>query len=104
MRRRRCEAGAPSPGFALPVARRGVRGGRRLMRSYDSIYVDGAFVAPAGAERIEIISPHTEQVIASAPEGTRADMDRAVSAARRAFDTGGWPGWPVEERIALLQR
>ena len=50
------------------------------------------------------ISPHTEQFIASVPDGTAADIDRAVEAARRAFDDGEWPRTAVEERIATVER
>jgi len=74
------------------------------IRSYDTIYVNGRWVPSTGTGTIDVISPHTEQTIASVPDGTSADMDRAVDAARRAFDTGDWPRTPVTERIAALQR
>ena len=52
----------------------------------------------AGSDVIEVISPHTEEVVGRVPEGTTADIDRAVQAARTAFDEGEWP------RMAPLAR
>jgi len=74
------------------------------VRSYDRLYIDGDWREPAGGDRIEVISPHTEQVIASVPDGTAADMDRAVEAARRSFDGGEWQRTPVADRIAAVER
>src|SRR5215469_6557592 len=61
------------------------------MRDHDRFYIGGQWVAPAGTEKIDVISPHTEEVIGRVPDGTPADMDRAVEAAREAFDNGPWP-------------
>jgi betaine-aldehyde dehydrogenase len=74
------------------------------VRSYDRLYIDGGWREPGGSERIEVISPHTEQVIASVPDGTAADMDRAVDAARRSFEAGEWQRTPVVERIDAVER
>ena len=61
------------------------------MITQDTFFIGGEFVAPAGTDRIEVINPATEEVLGSCPEGTTADMDRAVAAAREAFDHGPWP-------------
>ena len=58
------------------------------MRSYDRLYIGGRWVCPVGTTDIDVISPHTEQVVFRAPEATAADVDHAVSAARTAFDDG----------------
>ncbi len=50
-----------------------------------------------------MISPHTEEVVATVPEGTTADIDAAVAAARRAFDEGPWPRTSPRERIAVVE-
>jgi betaine-aldehyde dehydrogenase len=71
---------------------------------HDSLYIDGGWVAPAGPGTIEVISPHTEEVVGRVPEGTPADMDAAVAAARRAFDESDWPRMPVAERLEIVQR
>jgi aldehyde dehydrogenase (NAD+) len=60
------------------------------MRDYDQIYIDGAWVAPAHPGSIEVIDANTEAVMGHIPEGTPADVDRAVAAARTAFETWGF--------------
>ncbi len=72
------------------------------MRQHDRFYIGGQWVAPAGAGTIEVISPHTEQVVGRVPDGTPADMDRAVAAAREAFDNGPWPRLAPAERAAVV--
>ncbi|GAA3112308.1 aldehyde dehydrogenase [Pseudonocardia yunnanensis] len=74
------------------------------VRSFDKLFVDGQWLDSTGSGRIEVISPHTEQAIASVPDGTAGDMDRAVAAARQAFDQGAWPRLAPEERIATVER
>jgi betaine-aldehyde dehydrogenase len=70
----------------------------------DSFFIDGAWKAPATSQQLKVISPLTEQVIAHVPEGTPDDMDAAVAAARRAFDTGPWPRMAPAERGAILRK
>ncbi len=74
------------------------------MQVHDKLYIGGEWVDPAGTDVIEVISPHSEEVVGRVPEGTTADIDRAVAAARTAFDEGEWPRLPVEDRIAAVQR
>src|SRR5690606_38178646 len=52
----------------------------------------------------EVISPHTEEVVGRVPDGTAADVDRAVAAAREAFDHGPWPRMTFAERAAVIGR
>ena len=61
------------------------------MRTYDRFYIGGGWAAPASDATISVVSPHTEEVVGLVPEGTPADIDRAVAAAREAFDNGPWP-------------
>lgn len=74
------------------------------MSDYDKLYIGGEWTAPATDRRIEVISPHTEDVIARVAEASTDDVDRAVATAREAFDTGDWPRLPVAERVAALRR
>jgi aldehyde dehydrogenase (NAD+) len=74
------------------------------MREYDRFYIGGEWVAPAGSGTIDVISPHTEEVIGRVPDGTAADMDRAVAAARDAFDNGPWPRMAPAERADAVAR
>ena len=68
------------------------------MANYDKLFIGGEWVDPDGKGTIEVISPHTEEVIGSVPDASTADLDRAVAAARAAFDDGPWPRMTPEER------
>jgi aldehyde dehydrogenase (NAD+) len=70
----------------------------------DCLFIDGDWVQPAGDEQIEVISATTEEVIATVPAASQGDIDRAVTAARHAFDHGPWPRMTLDERIAVLKR
>ncbi|MFI6522974.1 aldehyde dehydrogenase [Spirillospora sp. NPDC050679] len=74
------------------------------MRQHDRFFIGGEWTAPAGTGTIDVISPHTEEVIGRVPEGTEADIDAAVAAARRAFDQGPWPRMTPAERAEKLGR
>ncbi|MCK2212676.1 aldehyde dehydrogenase [Actinomadura sp. ATCC 31491] len=74
------------------------------MRQHDTLFIGGEWVAPAGTGTIDVISPHTEEVVGRVPDGTAADMDRAVAAAREAFDRGPWPRLSFAERAEALAR
>ncbi|GAA0922368.1 aldehyde dehydrogenase [Nonomuraea longicatena] len=74
------------------------------MRQHDTLFIGGEWVAPAGTGTIEVVSPHTEEVVGRVPDGTAADMDRAVAAARHAFDHGPWPRLSFAERAAVIGR
>jgi len=74
------------------------------MQVHEQLFIGGEWVDPAGSDVIEVISPHSEQVVGRVPEGTTADIDRAVAAAREAFDHGPWPRMTPAERIAVVQR
>lgn len=75
-----------------------------LARTRDQIFIDGDWVDPGGSNRIEVTSPTTEEIIGSVPSATVPDIDRAVAAARRAFDLGPWPRAVPAERAAVLRR
>ncbi len=68
----------------------------------DRFYVDGAWREGAGAERVAVVSPASETVIAEIALGTEADVAHAVAAARRAFPA--WSRTAPAERAALLDR
>ncbi len=74
------------------------------MREHDRLFIGGDWAAPAGTGTIDVISPHTEEVIGRVPEGTEADIDAAVAAARRAFDEGPWPRMAPAERAEIVGR
>jgi len=68
------------------------------------LFVGGAWVAPSGTDVIEVISPHTEAVIASVAAAGAPDVDRAVAAARAAYDDGPWPHLDPAARIDAVRR
>ncbi|HGO6125253.1 TPA: aldehyde dehydrogenase family protein [Burkholderia cepacia] len=72
------------------------------MRTSQQSYIDGQWLDPADAKVIDVIDPSTARPYAQLRIGGAADVDRAVGAARRAFDT--YSRWPVGERVALLRR
>ncbi|WP_151772106.1 aldehyde dehydrogenase [Streptomyces abyssomicinicus] len=74
------------------------------VRIKDKIFIGGAFVDPATDHTLDVVSPVTEEVVARVPEARPEDIDRAVAAARRAFDEGPWPRMALPERIAVLRR
>ena len=71
------------------------------MTNYDKLYIGGAWVEPApGAGTLDVIDSTTEEVFATIPDGTPADIDRAVAAAKGAFEA--WADEPGAERGKLL--
>ena len=72
------------------------------MTAYDKVYIGGAWVASSGTGTIDVIDSITEEVMATIPAGTAADVDRAVIAARGAFET--WSATSAEERAKYLTR
>ncbi|MGY6236803.1 aldehyde dehydrogenase family protein [Burkholderia ambifaria] len=72
------------------------------MRTSQQSYIAGQWVDPADARAIDVIDPATARPYARLAIGGPADVDRAVSAAKQAFDT--YSRWTVDERVALLRR
>jgi aldehyde dehydrogenase (NAD+) len=69
------------------------------------LYLDGVWTKPETGDLIEVVSATTESIIGTVPEASTADVDRAVAAARTAFDApGGWPSWKPEDRAAVMER
>ena len=67
-----------------------------------SFFIGGQWQKPAGSGKLSVISPVTEEVVLTFAEATPQDVDRAVAAAREAFDRGPWPRMSVQERGAAL--
>ena len=70
----------------------------------DQLFIDGQWSAPESGDAIDVISPHSQEVIGRAAVATAADVDRAVRAARSAFDDGPWPRMQPADRIAAINR
>ena len=72
------------------------------IKIYDKLYIDGAWVAPAGTGSIDVINSATEEVMGRVPDGNADDIDKAVAAAKRAFPE--WSQTAVDERKKTLLR
>ena len=72
-------------------------------KTYEHFYIDGRWQKPSSADTIQVRSASTEEVIARIPKGTKEDVNRAVAAARRAFDTG-WGQTTATERAEWLRK
>jgi aldehyde dehydrogenase (NAD+) len=72
------------------------------MMSYLKHYIDGAWVESEGGKRHQVINPANEEPCTEITLGSEADADRAVAAAKRAFES--FAQTSVEERAALLER
>jgi aldehyde dehydrogenase (NAD+) len=73
------------------------------LRHADRFFIDGEWVAPSTDATFDVIDSSTEQVYFRVPEAQEADMDRAVTAARRAFDEGPWPRMTHVDRAEFLR-
>ncbi|MBN8841063.1 MAG: aldehyde dehydrogenase family protein [Sphingomonadales bacterium] len=72
------------------------------MQSYLKHYINGAWVESEGGRRHEVIDPSTEQPCTEITLGTAADVDKAVAAAKKAFNS--WSQTSIEERAAILEK
>ena len=69
----------------------------------DRFFIGGEWVAPSSTATIDVIDSATEELYFRVPEAQAADMDQAVSAARRAFDEGPWPTMTHVQRAEFLR-
>ncbi len=74
----------------------------RAMRAYEQIYVNGQWVASGGNGTLSVTDSATEEVIATIPDGTAADVDAAVAAAKAAFPA--WNALSKEARAEYLTK
>ena len=72
------------------------------MPDITKFYIDGQWVDPLELDLIDVINPATEKAAGQVAIGSAADVDAAVDAARRAFET--WGQTTVEERLDVLNR
>ena len=72
------------------------------MREYLKFYIDGQWVEPVAPKTLDVINPANEEVAGHISLGSAEDVDRAVRAARRAFES--WSRTSREERIEVMER
>lgn len=80
------------------------RASRDYLGACHQLFIDGQFVTGSSDETIAITDPSSGLVVGRVPSGTPEDVDRAVKAARRAFDEGPWRKMGSLERERLLLR
>lgn len=69
----------------------------------DKLFIGGAWIAPSGGSTFAVVQSATEELFETIAEAGPADVDRAVAAARHAFDRGPWPRLSHGERAAHLR-
>ncbi|MGW5635769.1 aldehyde dehydrogenase [Streptomyces sp. NPDC003832] len=73
--------------------------------TYGTFYIGGTWIAPATDRSIIPLNASTEEALGQVPEGVEADIDRAIAAARAAFDApGGWATWEPNRRAEVMER
>jgi len=70
----------------------------------DHLFIRGERVKPSTSSTITVVSPWSEQPVATVPNGTTRDMDRAVAAAVEAQRSATWGHAPLEVRVAAVRR
>src|ERR1700741_4168894 len=68
------------------------------------IYINGEFVESQSGKYFPIIDPSAEEILAESPDADEKDGNRAVAAAKAAFDSGAWPQTTAQERGRILFR
>ncbi|MEX0954549.1 MAG: aldehyde dehydrogenase [Rhizobiaceae bacterium] len=70
----------------------------------ERFFINGRWIDPISKRTLNVVSPSTEELIITYPEAGPADIDRAVAAARDAFDNGPWPRMAPSERAGYLRK
>jgi len=67
-------------------------------------YINGEWIESASGKCFPVVDPSTEEIIAEVPDSNEDDINRAVSAAKTAFESGAWPQTTAQERGRILLR
>lgn len=70
----------------------------------DRLFIGGQWVVPATSETFDVLDCSTEEVVATVAKASSEDMQRAINAAREAFDDGPWPRLSPQERAVYLEK
>src|SRR5260370_11882116 len=74
---------------------------KTVVRAYEN-YINGKWVKSSSGEMLPVYDPSTEEIIAQVASSNAADIDKAVKAARAAFDSGPWPATTAQDRGRIL--
>lgn len=70
----------------------------------DKLFIDGEWIAVEGKERLQPVNPATEEALQDVAAAGPAELEKAVAAARHAFDHGPWPRLSPADRAAAMRR
>jgi phenylacetaldehyde dehydrogenase len=90
--------------MAVAAAPPAVQDARRNLKRRYGLLIDGAWVEPASGRTFSTVNPATGETLAEIAAGEAADIDRAVIAARRAFESGPWRRITPAERQRMIWR
>jgi betaine-aldehyde dehydrogenase len=76
---------------------------KAAVRRYQ-MYINGEFVESQSGKYFPVVEPSTEEILAEVPDADEKDVNRAVAAAKAAFDSGAWPQSTAQERGRILFR
>jgi phenylacetaldehyde dehydrogenase len=77
---------------------------RAFLKREHQLFINGDWVGSQSGSRRNVLDPATGQVISTAADSNSSDVDRAVSAAREAFENGPWRRMKPKERAGILHR
>ena len=75
---------------------------RAYLKAGHQLFIDGKFVSSAAGDEIAVVDPTSGLTVSVVPAGNAADIDKAVQAARRAFDVGPWRSMRGSDRERLM--
>src|SRR5829696_9732493 len=90
--------------MAIAAAPDTARESQRNLNRRHRLLIDGEWVEPASGKTFPTLNPATGETLAEIAAGEAEDIDRAVAAARRAFESGPWPRMTPAERQKLIWR
>ena len=76
----------------------------RALRRAPALFIDGPWVASTHDLTIPVVDPSSGKSVGAVVDASNADVDRAVAAARRAFDDGRWTQLPSAARERMIQK
>lgn len=88
----------------MPVVEEKKLRSEEWLKTEKKLLIDGKWVAAESGKTFETTNPATEQVLTKVAEGSKADVDKAVKAARKAVEEGPWRKMAAAERARLLYR
>jgi acyl-CoA reductase-like NAD-dependent aldehyde dehydrogenase len=74
------------------------------MKNYYQLFIDNAWVDASDGGKFKTINPNNGEVLAEVAQATAADVDKAVKAARKAFDEGPWPKTDAGARARIIRK